>query len=173
MKSFIFTLALSILYFSVNAQEVAKKSRKECKNEKLAEQTEKVSKLIESKTFVFSARSVVPQCGDPVSLEEFFSLNINGGIISSYLPFYGFESDYKIENSPLIFTRPYENYSEKQEKDKYIIGFNAMGENDNMKFYFRISELGYTYLKVSSEQRQSISFLGIIDEVEPAVFSSK
>ena len=173
MKSFIFTVTLLALFLSINAQEDTMKNSKLCKEEKQAEQVKKVQALIESKSFVFSVRQAIPLCGDPVSLEFLYSLKLDNGIVSSYLPFYGFDSDYQIENSPLIFRDPYESYSVDKNKDKYEINFNVLSEDNDMKFYMRISELGYAYLKITSDQRQSISFLGIIDDIEPAVFSSK
>ncbi len=173
MKGLIFTVVLLTLFFSVNAQESAKKTRKLSKEEKQAEQIKKVSNLIENKTFVFRAHKAVPLCGDPVSLEYLYSLKIVNGIVNSYLPFYGIDPEYKIENSPLIFTNSYNGYTVNIENNKYEINFNVPVENDIIKLHLRISELGYAYLKVSSTLRQNISFLGIIDDVEPSVFSSK
>ena len=172
MKGLFFTIILMTLFILTDAQESAKKSSKLCKEEKQAEQIKKVKELVENQTFAFSVRQAVPLCGDPVSLDYLYSLKIDNGYTNSHLPFYGFESDYNIENSPIDFKKPYENYSIKREKNNYIVNFNVPGENDNMKFYLRISELGYAYLKISSDQRQCISFQGMIEEVKPTVFSS-
>ena len=172
MKSLIFTLVFFMMCFSVNAQENTKKNSKQSKEEKREAQIKKVKELIDNKAFVFSARQAVPLCGDPVCLEYFYSLKISDGVARSYLPFYGFESDYNIENSPLDFAKSYEEFSVKKENNIYIINFSIPDDNNNMQFYLNISELGYTYLKIISEQRQSISFRGIIEEIEPAVFSS-
>ena len=172
MKGLIFTLILMVFFLSTNAQENIKKSRKQCKEEKQAAQIKKVSELVKNKTFVFSARQAVPVCGDPVSLENIYSFKMDNGFVNSYLPNYGFESEYAIENSPFDFAKPYEGYSIKEDENKYVINFNVPIEDDNLKFYLRISELGYAYLKISSNQRQCISFQGMIEEVKPAVFSS-
>lgn len=172
MKNLTITLIVLAFFLSVEAQESTKKSRKEFKEEKQAEQIKKVSELIENKTFVFSALKAVPLCGDPVSLEYLYSAKIENGIISSYLPFYGIDTEYKIENSPLIFTKHYNEYSIQKENDKYEIQFNIPAENDIIKFRFKISKFGFAQLKVTSTQFQGISFLGFIDENVPTVFSS-
>lgn len=172
MKSLTLTLVILTFFLSTEAQESAKKSRHDLKEEKQAEQVKKVSELIENKTFVFSALKAVPLCGDPVSLEYLYSAKIENGIISSYLPFYGIDTEYKIENSPLIFTNSYNEYSIHKENDKYEIQFNIPVENDIIKFKFKISKFGFTHLKVTSNQFQGISFLGFIDENVPTVFSS-
>ena len=169
MKGLVFTLIVIVSFLSANAQESTKKSSKSYKEEKQAEQIKKVSELVENKTFVFNAHKAVPLCGDAVNLEYLFFVNLNNNKITSYLPFYGFESDYTIENTPLSFTSTINDYSINLEKDKFVITFNVSNNDDDLKFYFRISKLGYTYLKITSEQRQPISFLGIIDESEPSV----
>jgi hypothetical protein len=171
MKSLIITLILLTSFLSIDAQDSTKKNRKDNKDEKRAEQIKKVSELIESKTFVFNIRQAVPMCGDVVSLDYLYSVSLDKNIISSYMPFYGFESNYVIENSPLNFTKLCEDYSMIIEDNKYIITFNVPEESGNMKFYFRISELGYAYLKIYSKERQSIAFQGIIAEIEPTVLN--
>lgn len=169
MKGLVFTLILTVFLLSVNAQESTKKSRKQCKEEKQAEQIKKVSELVKNKTFVFNVHRAVPLCGDAVSLEYLYFVKLNNYIVNSYLPFYGFESELSIENTPLNFTESFEDYSIKKEDNKYVINFSVPIENDNLKFYFRISELGYAYLKITSTQKQPISFLGIIEEDKPLI----
>ena len=170
MKGLLLMLILSTSFLITDAQEITQKSRKQSKEEKQAQQIKKVKELIESKNFVFSARKAVPVCGDPVSLENLYLIKVDNGFTKSYLPFYGFETDYVIENSPLDFTKPYKGYTIKNENNKYIINFIVPDENDNMKFYLRISELGYAYLKITSSKRQCISFQGMIEDVKPTVF---
>ena len=171
MKGLVLTLILTVFLLSVNAQENTQKSRKQCKKEKQAEQIKKVSELVKNKTFVFNAHRAVPLCGDAVSIEYLYFVKVNNNTVNSYLPFYGFESELSIENTPLNFTKSFENYYTNKEDDKYVINFNVPVENDNLKFYFRISELGYAYLKITSTQKQPISFLGIIEEDESLVSS--
>jgi hypothetical protein len=171
MKGLVFTLILMVFFLSINAQESTKKSRKQCKEEKQAEQIKKVSELVKNKTFVFNVHQAKPLCGDAVSLEYLYFVKVNNNTVNSYLPFYGFESELSIENTPLDFTKSFENYSTKKEDNKYVINFNVPVENDNIKFYFQISELGYTYLKITSTQKQGISFLGIIEENKPEISS--
>ena len=170
MKGLFFTVILLTIFLSTDAQDMTKKSRKLSKEEKQTEQIKKVRELIENKTFVFSARRAVPICGDPVSLENSYLVKIDNGITNSYLPFYGFESEYAIENSPFDFTKTYESYSISKEDNKYVINFNVPTEDDNLKFYLRISELGYAYLKITSTHRQCISFQGMIEEAKPTAF---
>ena len=108
MKSFIFTLLSLVLFLSINAQDDTKKNSKLCKEEKQAEQVKKVQALIENKSFVFSVRQAVPLCGDPVSVDFIYSLKLDDGLVSSYLPFYGFESDLKIFYDPLKSRQRYQ-----------------------------------------------------------------
>jgi hypothetical protein len=166
MKSLILAFVLTTLFITMYAQESTKQSRKE---EKKAEQIIKINNLIESKTFAFNAHRVIPMCGDAISLEYLYFVKVNNSTISSYLPFYGFESEYSIDNTPFDFTKTFYNYSNKKEQSKYVINFNVPVENDNFNYYFRITELGYTYLKITSTERQTISFMGIIDEIDPAI----
>ena len=172
MKSLIFTVILLISFLSVNAQEDTKKSRKQCKEEKQAEQIEKIRNLIENKSFVFNARRAIPLAGEAVNLNYFYTVKVDNNKVVSYLPFYGtsYEEAYSIQNSPFDFTNPLTKFKVDKEKDKYIVSFSVYNNDNEIRYYFRISELGYTYLKVTSVQRQCISFQGMIGEAEPTVF---
>ena len=168
MKKVIFVLISLFAFFSTNAQEIAKKSRKEIKTEKKSIKKEKVENLLSNKTFIFNATHALPMGGSSVNLNYSYNVQIENDTIVSYLPFYGvaYHVEYGGRNSGFDFTRQIKNYSIDKNKNGYLIDFELKNGNDLLYYSFHISELGYATLNVTSTNRQSISFYGTIDEIE-------
>lgn len=168
MKKVIFILISLFAFFSTNAQEIAKKSRKEIKTEKQLLKKEKVENLLSNKTFVFNATHALPMGGSSVNLNYSYNVEIENDTIVSYLPFYGVAHyvEYGGRNSGFDFTKPIKNYAFEKNDDGYLIEFEVSNKNDYFKFNFHISDLGFASLNVTSTNRQSISFYGTIDEIE-------
>lgn len=166
MKKLLIILILLIPLVSVNAQET--KSRKEKRAEKEMQKKEEIKKLIDDRSFVFNASHALPMGGSSINLNYYFNVKIDGDSIQSYLPFYGvaYTAEYGSRNSPLDFGTSIEDYSVEKDKNGYQIQFDVKNGNDYLNYTFRISELGFASLNVTSTNRQSISFTGKIEPVE-------
>ncbi|QGY47899.1 DUF4251 domain-containing protein [Maribellus comscasis] len=166
MKKLFVILVLLIPFALVNAQE--NKSRKERKAEKELQKKEKIKNLIDSQSFVFSASHALPMGGSSIALNHYFNAKIEGDSVYSYLPYYGvaYSAQYGQNKSPFNFDKPMEDYSVEKEKDGYLIKFDTKNGNDYINYTIRVSESGYASLNITSTNRQSISFTGIIEPVE-------
>ena len=166
MKKLLIILILLIPLVSVNAQET--KSRKEKRAEKEMQKKEEIKKLIDDRSFIFNASHALPMGGSSINLNYYFNVKIDGDSIQSYLPFYGvaYTAEYGSRNSPLDFGTSIEDYSVEKDKNGYQIQFDVKNGNDYLNYTFRISELGFASLNVTSTNRQSISFTGKIEPVE-------
>jgi len=169
MKKLVFTAVLAILFVSVQAQESGKKSKKELKAEKKAQQIAEIKSLIESKNFVFDASTANPMKGRTVNLTTDYELTIKNDSVFSYLPYFGVAysgSAFGGGNSPMNFDQPLESYTSELTKKGYIIKFKAKNGTDVIDGTMHISETGSTSLSVSSMNRQSITYFGNLAKIE-------
>lgn len=162
-------LIISILIFSVfttNAQD--KKSKKELKAEKKAQQREEIKSIVESKTFVFKANTANPMRGRTVNLTSDYDVKVTRDSIFSYLPFFGvaYSASYGGTDSPMIFNHPFETINFENTKNGYLVKVSVKNNNDRLEYSFHISVTGSTSLNVSSLNRQAISYNGNIKKIK-------
>lgn len=164
MKYTIISIFL-VLAVLVNAQETNKKSRKELKAEKLTQQKETVKELIESKSFVFDARTAFSATAGNMNISYPYNVKLNQDSIYSYLPYYGraYNVEYGSNESPMVFDLPIiEMEIIKHKKKGYLIDVKVKKGMDNINFNFSITETGSTTLTVNSTNRQVITYFGEI-----------
>jgi hypothetical protein len=166
MRTILVIWILIISLFTINAQE--KKSKKEIKAEKKAQQFEEIKKIAESKTFVFKANNANPMQGRTVNLTSDYDVRITQDSIFSYLPFFGvaYSVNYGGTDSPMIFNKPFETCNFETTKNGYLVKVLVKNESDRLEYSFHISVTGSTSLNVSSLNRQSISYNGIIQKIK-------
>ena len=167
MKKLILTVIVFSLAFLVCAQDKEKKSRKEIKAEKNAKLIEETTKLVESKNFVFKARSANPMGARSVNLTTDYDVHIQNDSVYCYLPYYGraYTAAYGGE-SPMNFQLPLTDYSSEKTKKGYNVKFTVKNGTDRINFSFQIMETGSTTLQVNSTNRQAISYFGSIEKKE-------
>jgi hypothetical protein len=162
-----FSLVLSVLF--TNAQEAEKKSKKELKAEKLAQQKETVKKLIESKSFLFNAKTAFNTTAGNVNISYPYNVKVNTDTINSFLPYYGraYSVEYGENESPMNFDLPINEMEIiKKKKKGYQMDVKVKKGMDNILFSFNISETGSTTLIVTSTKREVITYYGEIIEKE-------
>jgi hypothetical protein len=164
------TILLSLLVFSfifVHAQEPKKKSKKELKAEKKAQQIMLTKALIDSKAYVFAATTVNPVKMRTVVLTSEYDVKIKNDSLFSYLPYYGRAYTASMGgDSPMIFKGPIIKYStENGKKGNYIIKVKVANKSDRLDYSFNVSETGSATLNVISNNRQSISYYGDIEKI--------
>lgn len=168
MKTIVLIGFFMLSLFGVNAQETAKKSKKELKAEKKAQQIEEIKAIVEGKTFVFKARNANPMRGKTINLTTDYDVKITKDSIYSYLPYFGvaYTASYGGTESPMIFEKPFETFDMENTKNGYLIKVSAKNSNDRLEYSFNISESGSTTLNVSSLNRQSISYYGNLEKIK-------
>ncbi len=166
MKKLLIISILILTVFTINAQD--KKSKKELKAEKKAQQREEVKSIVESKTFVFNANNVNPMRGRTINLTTLYNVKVTQDSIFSYLPYFGvaYSASYGGTDSPMIFDKPIETSDFETTKNGYLVNVSVKNESDRLEFSFHISVTGFTSLNVSSLNRQSISYNGSVEKIK-------
>jgi len=125
-----------------------------------------VQRIINSKQFVFKAQSVLPMAGSTRYLTGDYEVKLLGDSLISYLPYFGraYSVSYG-DKGGITFTSTKFDYKVKpKKKGGWDFTIETKDVKDTQRFNFIISEDGYTYLQVISNNRQPISFNGYIVE---------
>jgi hypothetical protein len=159
----IITFLFFVLSFSAFAQQ-EQKTRKEIRLEKKERIQSHVDSMITDKDYVFMARSAHPMSMPVVNLTSEYDVKVKGDSVFVHLPYYGraYQADYMRTDGGIKLEALYEEYSAKKDDDGYDIRFKAEGDSDTYTFNLSVSESGYASLHVSSYNRQTITFNGIL-----------
>lgn len=158
---FIFLISVSV----AQAQETEKKDKKELKTEKKAQQIAEIKAIVESRNYVFDARTANPMSGRTINLTTDYNMKISNDSVYSYLPYYGVAYNavsYGGTDSPMNFSHAVEEYSSELAKNGYLVKFKTRNGSDLISCTLHISETGSSTLSVSSMNRQAISYSGDI-----------
>lgn len=162
-------LLMSImLLFSNN---VLGQSKKELKKQKQKEEYLETQKLIESGQFVFEADWATAQKGQRRNISgEGYKLTIKDHDAKAYFPFYGraYSAPYggsggiEFDNSEIDYEIIY-----NENKNKITIEFKARHESESLDVYISIFSNGNTDVRISSSNRDSMSYSGTTKEIPP------
>lgn len=146
--------ALSVLLFS-STVTLAQKLDKET-----------VQKAVNSKQFVFKAQTVLPMTGTSRFLTSDYEVKLLGDSLVSYLPYFGraYSATYG-ERGGIDFTSTKFDYKVKPgKKGGWDVTIETNDVRNAQRLNFSISDNGYAYLQVTSNNRQPIAFNGYIVE---------
>jgi len=164
MKTLTFTFILILSVTLIFAQD-SKKSKRQFKAEQKAQKIQLIKTIIDNKTFVFKAYSVIPSNEKVKTLIADFGIEVRNDSIFSYMPYYGntYSRDYSsFKDSPMGFAQPMDSYKRVKNKSGYDVNVKVTNENDILELVFHISKMGDATVVASSLNRQSISYLGEI-----------
>jgi len=122
--------------------------------------------MLESKQYVFKARTASPQGGGSRQLTSEYDLTLAGDRVISYLPFFGRSYGaipYSGEGG-IKFTSTDFDYSIKESKKAWKITILPKDVHEVQRIYLDVSKGGYATLRVSSTNRSNISFYGVIEK---------
>jgi len=127
-----------------------------------------MQKRIESKRFVFRAQTASPQRGGLIQLTGVgYTLKVSPDTIVCDLPYYGRAYTAPIGTSDvgMKFTSTQFEYAVKPKKKKgWIISIRTQDLSDNVRGTLTVFENGTASLFLSSNNRQSISYNGLVEE---------
>lgn len=166
MKRISILLIATVLLFSNN---IVGQSKKELKKQKQKEEYLETKKLIESGQFLFEADWATAQRGQRRSIAaEGYFLKIDGKSTSADLPFYGIAHSAPYGGAGGIefenLGAEYEvDYNDK--KNKIVIQFKAKHQSESFDVYISIFSNGSTDVRISSSNRDSMSYSGKVKEI--------
>jgi hypothetical protein len=169
MKSFklfgiLVLCALSLNVSYAQAKKIDKKAVKEAE----------IKRLITSNNYLFKATYVIPMSMTPSNLTSNYDVTVNEGKLIVYLPYFG--RAYTAPRDPSdggikLTTSDYDYKSIPNKKGGWDITIkpkkttmNTVG--DVQAITINVAKDGYASLKVTSLNRQPISFNGYIEEVK-------
>ena len=162
IKKYLSIIALFALAFpaAVNAQDVAR-------NEKKVRHNAGIKHLIESQRYVFEARSVSPTGGQTRQLTSYYDLIIKGDSLLSFLPYFGraYVAPISTTDGGIRFTSTTYDYEvSARRKGGWHIKIIPKDVSTVQQMNLSISASGQASLNVTSNNRQPISFMGVIRE---------
>lgn len=125
-----------------------------------------VQNLIEKKEFVFKAQTVIPLTGRSRQLTSDYDVKFMGDSIIAYLPYFGraYSAGYG-EGGGVDFTSTKFDYNTTpRKKGGWDVAIKPRDAKNIQSLNFTISENGSASLQVTSNNRQSISYVGYIVE---------
>jgi len=160
-------LALSALIITPGFSQ--EKTKKELKKERKIERQKQTEALVNSREFVFSARTAMPQGGRSIDLSSNpGSVKFLPDLIKSDMPYfgsvtgfvsYGGDGGMKFEGIP-------EGYTVTAEKKGYQVNAVVKGENDIYRLSLSVSLEGGASLAITSNNRSVITYSGEISAPE-------
>lgn len=157
-KALFFLFFLSTA-FAINANAQTRK-------EKEAAKAEAVKNLVEGQRYVFIAQTVLPMGGRSRQITPDFDFTVTKDTIISYLPYFGRAYNVPLPNEGGVkFTSTDFEYTKTDgKKGGWDILIKPKDNRDIQQVRINITESGYAFLQVTSNNRQPISYNGFIQE---------
>lgn len=123
--------------------------------------------ILSSKNFVFKAQSAWPLQGTVVQLTAGYDMKVLQDSINAYLPYFGraFSAGYGGSDGGINFTSKKFDYKVREkQKGGWEITIKPSDARDVVEMNYSVSTNGFATLQVISNNRQAISFYGIIEK---------
>lgn len=153
---------LTMLSLFANTVSLAQDSKKDRK----AAAEALVKKSIETKQYVFTARTANPIGGRSINLTSTYDLKVYGDSVICDLPYFGRAfSATAATGGGINFTSTNAEYTATDaKKGGWNINIKPKDISDIRQIDLFVSPSGYTTVTVTSNSRQSISYYGMISE---------
>jgi hypothetical protein len=126
-----------------------------------------IKTLLEGKRFVFQAQTAQPTRGTSRQLSTGYDLRVSGDTLVAQLPYFGraYQAPIDMRGGGIEFNTTDYSYSlEPKRKGRWNITFDPKGKGDVRSLNLSVSEDGYASLQVLSNNRDPITFTGIVVE---------
>jgi hypothetical protein len=164
MKRFLFTIkaaCLCVLVLVFTKVSQAQETKDKNNNETA------IRSLLDSKNFVFKAQSVSPTGGSIRQLTSEYDVRVSGDTVRTFLPYFGraYSAPIGATSGGINFTSTDVDYQFKEgKKGRVEILIRPKDAQDVRQMLLSVSKSGYASLQVLSNNRQPISFNGIVTE---------
>lgn len=128
-----------------------------------------VKSLVESKQFMFKVQTIQPLSGTVRQSLNEYDIRLSGDSLISQLPYFGraFTAPMPGERGGFYFTSTNFEYSVKtRKKGGWEITLSPKDVIEVREYFLSVSEKGYANLRVTSNNRQPISYSGIITSLK-------
>lgn len=127
-----------------------------------------ITRMTDERNIRFLAQIAHPLGGGSIHLTSEYTLDIAGDSIMAWLPYYGvaYTADYGGTDGGIKFSETANLIDVKKDRKGYTIQMEVKAPNDLYRLNLQITTAGYATLNVSSHNRQSISFSGIVEDLK-------
>ena len=128
-----------------------------------------IKKALQSKSFVFVARTVTPMRGDLKQLTSYYDLKVSKDSLISYLPYFGraYTAPLDPSKAGLHFTSTDFSYVlSERKKGGWDVSIKPNDNTDVRQLNFTVFDDGNATLQVLSNNREAISFNGNMKAIE-------
>ena len=139
-------------------------SSSSAKKEKAAADFEHTAALIESGSYLFTARSASSAGGKSIQLTTIYTMKAKEGKYEAYLPYFGRAYSAGYGNSGGIeFNGEPEDLqvSRNENKSSISVDFTIQADNDKYTVKLNVGSSGFGNLAISSQKRQTITYSGL------------
>jgi len=156
-------LSLVLLSIVVLAQD----SRRDKRRTRDREKSEEIQKLIDQGNLRFIANFAHPMSGGSIHLTSEYTLDIEDGKVTAYLPFFGraYSVDYGAMDGGIKFSEMASSLTWEKEKKGNRAVMEVKTNRDAFQVQLSVTPLGYASLNVISNNRQPIRFSGIVVKI--------
>ena len=122
--------------------------------------------LLHNKTFTFRAQSAWPLQGTVIQLNSGYDMRMMQDSINTFLPYFGraYSAGYGTENGIKFVSKKFDYKMKEKQKGGWEVTIRPADANDITELTYSISANGYATLQVLSNNRQAISFYGVIEK---------
>jgi hypothetical protein len=139
------------------------------KTNKKDTQFQEMNALIEGARYQFIVQSVQPTGGQTIQSTSGYTMDIKDSIYTADLPYFGraYKASYGGDGGVKFEGTPENLEITSNEKKRTIkVQFEIRGKNDKYTLYLSAGYSGYASLSINSQNRQPISYSGIIAPLE-------
>ena len=151
-------LILAILVSGYSPVSAQKKDKKD-------EQFKEMTSLIESGRYLFTVQSVQPTGSRTIHTTSLYTLEANDSTYKAYLPYFGraYQASYGGDGGIEFDASPENLKLTLKEKKRMIkLEFDVQAKNDKYSCFLSVGSSGYGTLSINSQNRQPISYSGIV-----------
>lgn len=122
--------------------------------------------ILSNKNFIFRAQSAWPLQGTVVQLTAGYDMKVIQDSINTYLPYFGraFSAGYGGDGGINFTTRKFDYKVKEKQKGGWDVTIKPIDVRDIMELTYSVSSNGYATLQVISNNRQAISYYGVIEK---------
>lgn len=163
-KVILLFISLAVLSNVIIAQE----KRSDRRRTRDREKAEEIQKLIDLGNVRFIANFAHPMSGGSIHLTSEYTLDIEEGKVTAYLPFFGraYSVDYGSMDGGIKFSEMPVSLTWEKEKRGNRAVMEVKTVKDNYRLQLSVTPLGYASLDVISNNRQPIRFSGIVTKIK-------
>jgi len=135
------------------------------RNQERAASMDQVAARIESGNYIFTVQSINPTGGRSIQATTTYTMKVTGGNYEASLPYFGraYQSSYGGDGGIEFNGTPGDlQITKNTKKNTVTVTFSLKGSKDTYQVSLQVGYSGYGTMTVNSQNRQSISYYGLV-----------